>query len=118
MSSKRALANRGEAEAVLSQALRKLADATVAEIPNSRLIKNGLTKAHKLYDEFVKKHVALVTEVGATMNDPTYRDYLNLVSDSYSQGVDAAEAVLATLENVEEEGGFTILLVFFFPRYT
>ena len=44
MSSKRALANRGEAEAVLSQALRKLADATVAEIPNSRLIKNGLTK--------------------------------------------------------------------------
>ena len=103
MSTRKAQLARAEAEAKLSQALRKLADAVAVESPNHRVLVNAIDVSKKKYDEFVRKHVALVIESGATMSHPDHKSYLDNVSDGYDKGIEAAERILNTLEPAEEE---------------
>ena len=103
MSTRKAQMARAEVEAMLSQALRKLADAVAVESPNHRVLVNAIDSVKKKYDGFVKKHVALVIESGATMSHPDHKSYLDQVSDAYHRGMEAAESVLSTLEPSQDE---------------
>ena len=77
MSTRKAQLARADVEAKLSQALRKLADAVAVESPNHRVLVNAIDVSKKKYDEFVRKHVALVIESGATMSHPDHKNYLD-----------------------------------------